>query len=186
LCIDACDNVMIKIGRPTGLIAYDTDENIRRRSVGEPALKPKIFRARTIVYMVLIVAVAGAMGAKLATRNTLGVNVMHDRNPIYVALSDGSIRNAYTLRILNQKGFERDFKLTLTGLPQATIEVQGHSAPDESGVDITVSPDQTLELRVLVTAPPGAQLSQSTNVQFVLTDAKTAESVKQKDFFKSP
>ena len=66
------------------------------------------------------------------------------------------------------------------------IEVQGHVAPDESGVDITVSPDQTLELRVLVTAPPGAQLSQSTNVQFVLTDAKTAESVKQKDFFKSP
>jgi polyferredoxin len=136
--------------------------------------------------MALIVAVAGAMGAKLATRSTLGVNVMHDRNPIYVALSDGSIRNAYTLRILNQKGFERDFKLTLAGLPEATIEVQGHVAPDESGVDITVSPDQTLELRVLVTMPPGAQLSQSTNVQFVLTDAKTAESVKQKDFFKSP
>jgi cytochrome c oxidase accessory protein FixG len=186
LCIDACDSVMTKIGRPTRLIAYDTDENIRRRSVGEPVLKPKIFRPRTIVYMVLIAAVAGAMGAKLATRSTLGVNVMHDRNPIYVALSDGSIRNAYTLRILNQKGFERDFKLTLAGLPQATIEVQGHVAPDQSGVDITVSPDQTLELRVLVTTPPGAQVSQSTNVQFVLTDAKTAESVKQKDFFKSP
>jgi cytochrome c oxidase accessory protein FixG len=186
LCIDACDTVMVKIGKPTRLIAYDTDENIRRRSVGEEALKPKIFRARTILYMVLIAAVAGAMSLKLATRHTLGVNVLHDRNPIYVALSDGSIRNSYAVRVLNQQGATRNFKLTVSGLPSGSIEVQGHTAPDETGVDVTVEPDQTLELRVFVTAPPGAQLPESTPLQFVLTDKTTAESVTQKDFFKSP
>ena len=35
LCIDACDTVMAKIGRPTGLIAYDTDVNIKRRHRGQ-------------------------------------------------------------------------------------------------------------------------------------------------------
>ena len=35
LCIDACDNVMAKIGRPTRLIAYDTDINIERRVAGQ-------------------------------------------------------------------------------------------------------------------------------------------------------
>src|SRR5690349_19943672 len=34
LCIDACDVVMAKICRPTRLIAYDTDVNIRRRQAG--------------------------------------------------------------------------------------------------------------------------------------------------------
>src|SRR5579863_6953362 len=35
LCIDACDNVMNKVGRPTGLIAYDNDINIARRRDGK-------------------------------------------------------------------------------------------------------------------------------------------------------
>jgi cytochrome c oxidase accessory protein FixG len=186
LCIDACDNVMTKIGRPTGLIAYDTDENIRRRSIGEEALKPRIFRPRTIVYMALIVAVAAGMAYSLATRRTLGVDVMHDRNPIFVALSDGAIRNGYTLRVLNPKGVARDFNLSVTGLPQGRIEIQGHSAPDEEGVAIRVEPDQTLELRVFVTAPAGASLPSSTPVAFVLTDRATSESAKRADFFKAP
>ena len=37
LCIDACDAVMTKLGRATGLIAYDTDINIKRRMEGKPA-----------------------------------------------------------------------------------------------------------------------------------------------------
>ncbi len=186
LCLDACDNVMTKIGKPTRLIAYDTDENIRRRSIGLPALKPKIFRARTIVYMVLIVGVAALMGFTLATRRSLGVDVMHDRNPIYVALSDGSIRNAYTVRILNQKGATRDFKLSLAGLPQGKIEVQGHPDDADGSVPITVGADQTLELRALVTIPDGIQLPQSTTIQIVLTDVTTGEVAKKVDFFKSP
>jgi cytochrome c oxidase accessory protein FixG len=186
LCIDACDNVMTKVGKPTRLIAYDTDENVRRRSEGLPALKPKIFRARTIVYMVLIVGVAALMGFTLATRHSLGVDVMHDRNPIYVALSDGSIRNAYTVRILNQKGSTRDFKLSLAGLPQGKIEIQGHPAAVDGAIPITVGADQTLELRALVTIPDGIQLPQSTTIQIVLTDATTGEVAKKADFFKSP
>jgi cytochrome c oxidase accessory protein FixG len=186
LCIDACDTVMKKIGREPRLIAYDTDENIRRRSIGEAALKPKIFRARTIVYMALIAAVAAAMGVTLATRHSLGVDVMHDRNPIYVALSDGSVRNAYTVRALNQKGVTRDFKLSLAGLPQARIEILGQPAADDKGASVSVAPDQTLELRVLVTMPPDVALPPSTKVQFVLTDIATGESAGRADFFKSP
>jgi cytochrome c oxidase accessory protein FixG len=185
LCIDACDSVMTKIGKPIRLIGYDTDDNIRRREAGLPALKPKIFRARTILYMALIAVVGGLMAFTLATRRSLGVDVMHDRNPIYVALSDGSVRNAYTVRILNQKGFTRDFRLSMTGLPQGLLGIQGQpAAPD--GVPITVSADQTLELRVLVTTLPGANLPQSTPIQIILTDARTGEQAKRADFFKSP
>jgi cytochrome c oxidase accessory protein FixG len=186
LCIDACDNVMTKVGRPTGLIGYDTDDNISRRAEGLPALKAKIVRPRTIVYVALIVAVSAAMTYSFATRRTLGVDVMHDRNPIFLSLSDGSVRNVYTVRVLNPKGYERGFKLSLAGLPQGKLAVMGEPGGDESGVPVTAPPDQTLELRVTITVPPDVQLPPSTPVQMILTDAKTGETVKKADYFKAP
>jgi cytochrome c oxidase accessory protein FixG len=185
LCIDACDAVMSKVGRPTGLIGYDTDNNVERRAQGLPALKPKIFRARTIVYMALIGVVAAAMGFSLATRHTLGVDVMHDRNPIYVALSDGSLRNGYTVRVLNKLGSARAFALSLDGLPQGRLEVLGRKS-DGGVLDVQVEADQTLELRVMVTTPPSAALPQSTPIRMVLTDARTGEQAARADFFKGP
>jgi cytochrome c oxidase accessory protein FixG len=184
LCIDACDNVMAKIGRPTGLIAYDTDNNVDRRARGLPALKPKIFRGRTLIYLVLIGAVASLMGYSFATRHSLGVDVMHDRNPIYVALSDGSVRNGYTVRALNQIGSPRDFKLSLAGLSGARLDVLGETS-DGVVANVHVGADQTLELRVLVTTPPDATLPPSTPVRFELTDATTGEKATRADFFKT-
>jgi polyferredoxin len=184
LCIDACDNVMTRIGRPKGLIGYDTDLNVERRAQGLPALKPKILRARTVAYMVLILGVAAVMGFSLATRHTLGVDVMHDRNPIYVALSDGSLRNGYAIRALNKTGSARDFKLTLDGLPRGQLEILGQKST--GALDVHVEADQTLELRVMVTTPPDATPPQSTPIKFVLTDPKTGEQASRADFFKGP
>ncbi|MGO8737857.1 cytochrome c oxidase accessory protein CcoG [Rhodoblastus sp.] len=186
LCIDACDNVMRKIRRPTGLIAYDTDINIERRAEGRPALKPQLVRPRTIIYVVLIVGVAAGMGLKLATRRSLGCDVMHDRNPIYVMLSDGSIRNVYTVRVLNQQGLERKFDLSLAGLPSGKLAVMGDADSGAKGVMVVAPPNRTLELRVTVTTPPDAQLPQSTPIEMALTDAKTGEKVMTRDYFKAP
>ncbi len=186
LCIDACDNVMRKISRPTGLIAYDTDINILRRAEGLPALKPKLIRPRTLIYVALILGVAAAMGFTLATRRSLGCDVMHDRNPIFVMLSDGSIRNVYTVRVLNETGYERKFYLSLAGLPAGKLSVMGEPDGGGRGVPVVAPPNQTLELRVTVTTPADAQLPQSTAIQMVLTDAKTGETVKKGDYFKAP
>ena len=167
------------------MIGYDTDDNVDRRAQGLPAIKPKILRARTIVYIVLILGVAAAMGVSLATRNTLGVDVMHDRNPIYVALSDGSLRNGYTIRALNKSGSARDFKLTLDGLSRGQLEILGQKS-EGGAVDVHVEADQTLELRVMITTPPDAAPPQSTPINIVLTDPKTGEQASRADFFKAP
>ena len=92
LCIDACNTVMNKVGREGNLIAYDTDINIQRRMEGkEPVFKP--IRARTMVYVVMIALVGALMTFTLATRSFEGLNVLHDRNPLYVQLTDGGVRN---------------------------------------------------------------------------------------------
>jgi cytochrome c oxidase accessory protein FixG len=116
LCIDACDKVMTKIGRPKGLIAYDNDINIGRRRAGLDNVY-RIVRARTVVYAGAIVLVGAIMLYSLLTRNFLDVNVLHDRNPVFVGLSDGSVRNAYTVRLLNKRNYERNVALGIEGLP---------------------------------------------------------------------
>ncbi len=95
LCIDACDAVMAKIGRPTRLIAYDTDINIKSRQQGKQAVY-RLVRTRTCFMPSIIALVGGVMIYALATRRNDAVSVIHDRNPMFVRLSDGALRNGYT------------------------------------------------------------------------------------------
>ncbi|HEY8380535.1 MAG TPA: cytochrome c oxidase accessory protein CcoG [Microvirga sp.] len=184
LCADACDTVMLKIGRPTGLIAYDTDANVRRRQRGEAPVV-KVVRARTLLYAVLILGVSLAMLTALALRSFTGLSVLHDRNPIHVTLADGSIRNGYTLRILNKRPVERLFTVMVEGLPGARIEVPG-SAAEGAGAAVRVAPDETHEIRALVFAPPGIRLDKSTPVTFRVVDLASGEAAAAADHFRVP
>ena len=77
--------------------------------------------------------------------------MLHDRNPLFVRLSDGSLRNAYTVRILNKSLDQRTFVLSVAGLPDADIDVIGSSSFSGSHPLIEVGPDQSREVRVLLT-----------------------------------
>jgi cytochrome c oxidase accessory protein FixG len=150
LCIDACDAVMKKIGRPARLIAYDTDINIKRRQQG---LKPmyRLIRTRTILYVAIIGIVGMVMSYALATRTEDAVSMLHDRNPLFVRLSDGALRNGYTVRILNKSLEKKIFAVTVSGLTDADIDVIGGSGFANGRPLVEVGPDQSREVRVLVT-----------------------------------
>jgi cytochrome c oxidase accessory protein FixG len=180
LCIDACDGVMAKIGRPTRLIAYDTDLNVRRRMAGEPEIR-KVIRPRTILYAALLVLVGALMLGSLATRSSLGINVLHDRNPRSVVLSSGDVRNAYTVRILNKQRTSRRVALTVEGLPQAAVDVVGLGPGEDERV--TVGPDRTAEFRVLVTVPRSAAASAAITFNAAAEDGERASAA---DRFETP
>ncbi len=183
LCIDACDSVMAKIGRPERLIAYDTDVNIRARQRGEKETF-SLIRPRTVLYSAIIALVSGIMIYTLATRRDSGINVIHDRNPQFVTLADGATRNAFTVRILNKSLEERSFVVTVTGLHGVQTEIVGLSAKQGSDPVVTVGPDQTQEVRFLVTLhdkPPAA----SVPLVFTLTDIATGTTATAQDFFRS-
>jgi cytochrome c oxidase accessory protein FixG len=184
LCIDACNNVMAKIGRPTDLIAYDTDMNVQARIEGRPEVR-RIVRPRTLLYAALIVLVGAVMIAALATRQRVELSVMHDRNPIFVRLSDGSIRNAFTIRIANKHLEERRYVLSTEGLPGATLDIVGGTIDQQGRPLLAVKPDQTFEARILVTVEP-SELPSSTELRFTLTDLESGEAAHAADHFKAP
>jgi len=185
LCIDACDTVMKKLGREPRLIAYDTDEAIQMRLKGETPVY-KFFRARTFIYLALISMVGGAMIYQLATRMTAGINVIHDRTPLFTPLADGSIRNAYTIRLLNKRPDVRDFAVTIDGVVNATIEVIGVPATADWRPVVTVGPDRTREVRVLVSAPRASLTDKSMPIVFRASDLFAGEVVTEDDHFHGP
>ena len=185
LCIDACDAIMAKIGRPARLIAYDTDLNIQRRQQGQHN-QFKIVRMRTVLYAAIIAIVASVMLYTLATRHSEAISVIHDRNPIFVRLSDGALRNAFTVRIINKALESRTFVLTVEGLTDVDVKLAGEAMTSGGNPVVTVGPDQTREVRVFVktyeTLPPAASIP----LTFRIVDTRDGKQASAVDHFRGP
>ena len=151
LCIDACNDIMSKIGRPQNLIAYDTIAGQVAAAKGETA-PLRLIRPRTLLYAGLICLIGAIMLVALLNRTTLEINVLHERNPPFVRLSDGGVRNGYTIKILNKLHQPREFRLAVDGLPGARLTIVGL----DEGTPIVVRTDDVRELKVFVTMPPAA------------------------------
>lgn len=165
LCIDACDDIMDKVGRPRGLIAYDTVAGLETRTAGA-ASRPKLLRPRTILYAALIMLVGVIMLVALLSRSDTDLTVLRDRNPLFVQLSDGGIRNGYTVKILNKQREPRMYELSLQGLAGASLSIVGMA-----GRVVTVDADRLRSLRVHIRAA-GAGDAVS-DFRLVATETKT-------------
>jgi cytochrome c oxidase accessory protein FixG len=173
LCIDACDDVMKRVGLPAGLIGYDTHDNIDRRKRGEAA-KIRLVRPRTVLYAALLAIVAAIMLISLSTRSTIDLTVSRERNPAFVRLSDGSVRNAYVVKIMNRSNVARTFSLSLNSdAPSLTVKAVGVGA-QEMPFRLQVEPDRIRTVRILATVAGDAALSTKA-VAFRVADEKTGE-----------
>ena len=163
LCIDACDDVMAKIGKPRGLIDYMalSDETRERAGQSARSVWTHIFRARTIMYTALWSLVGLALVFALFIRQDIEMTVAPIRNPTFVTMSDGSIRNTYDVRLLNKNGDERPFRLTIKGDPSLRIQLEG--TPYGS---VPVPADSTFLQRVYVIAPRGSDPAMMDRTEF--------------------
>ncbi|SIT08393.1 cytochrome c oxidase accessory protein CcoG [Insolitispirillum peregrinum] len=185
LCIDACNTVMDRFGLPRNLIAYDSNNNMIARTKGEPT-KYRFVRPRTIIYAVLLTVVVAVMAVGLGTRSRLEVNILHERSPLFVALSDGSIRNGYTFKILNMAASEENYVVSVEGIPGATLRVIGYAETDVPSVDLPVKKDTVGTFRIYVTAPTASLKSNSTDMSFKLVNKATQEVRLQGTLFAGP
>jgi len=181
LCIDACDETMKKVGRPLGLIGYDTDRNIERRQAGEKPLI-RLIRSRTILYTILIALIGAGMSFGLASRATLEVNVLRDRTPPFVRLSDGSIRNAYTVKVINKANAARNFAIRIDGPEGLSIASVGETAV-ENVVTVTADGDAVRSVRIFATLPKSALARASGEVSVIVEEVGGGERVADRTAF---
>jgi cytochrome c oxidase accessory protein FixG len=162
LCIDACDSVMDKVGLPRGLVRYDTSRNMQAEAAhcgtghAEAAVQDaksqrfNFIRPRTVYYSLVLSIVSAILLYSLITRPELEAHVLHDRNPLYVTLSSGDVRNGYTLNVLNKTLAPRDYTLRLEGPKDVAFVV---SATQEVAANALQAPaDDVAHFRVFVRA----------------------------------
>ncbi len=149
LCVDACNNIMDRIDLPRGLVRYDTVNHMEAEIKGGKE-KFNLLRIRTIYYALIIAIVAGGLIYALVNRSLVELHVLHDRNPLFVQLSSGEIRNGYIIKILNKTHRHRRYKLSVSGIDGAKIEVK--SANDVNADNLYVAGDSVGTYRVFVSA----------------------------------
>src|SRR5262249_46784794 len=139
-------------------------------------------RTRTLLYGGLIALVAVIMLAAVLLRSTVEINILHDRNPPFVLLSDGGVRNAYTVKILNKMHEPRVFSLSTQGLPGALLTIVGNNGDG----NIRVGTDDLREVRVLVTVPVSylaPQARTATTFAMIVTDVESRHSNERTTLF---
>jgi cytochrome c oxidase accessory protein FixG len=97
-CIDVCDDVMIKIGKPKGLIRFASYNSIKDGI-------QKIITARVIGYSFVLMALLGLLSFMIFTRSDIETTVLKVPGTLYQKSDDGAITNLYNVEFVN-KTFE--------------------------------------------------------------------------------
>ena len=183
LCIDACDDIMAKVGKPRGLIDYMalTDEANERAGKPKISVWKHIFRLRTIIYTVLWAGIGVGLTVLLFVRADIDMTVAPVRNPQFVTLSDGSIRNTYDVRIRNMSHDDSDFAISLVSDAPLAVTLEG-----QPGQSVNVALNSTHLQRVYVTAPAGSAAATAERTDFRLwveDEATTHRAFRDTTFF---
>lgn len=94
-CIDACDNVMDKVGKPRGLIRYASENSIAN---GEP-LK---YTTRMKLYTALCGVVLLVLTFLLSTRKDVDATILRAQGQLYQERGTDSISNLYNIKVVNK------------------------------------------------------------------------------------
>jgi polyferredoxin len=176
---------MDRVGRPEGLIAYDTFRNLDA-STHEERVPVRLIRPRTLIYLALMLLVVGIMTTAWLNRAVLEVNVLHDRNPIFVQLSDGSLRNGYMVKLLNKEHDTRHLRVQLSDIEGARMQIVGIPGDEPT---IGIEPDNVRALKVLVTVPADQRdklTGSSTPFRFAIVDAADGSILYHDATFRGP
>ncbi len=165
-CIDACDDVMDKMGYDRGLIKYTTENEMQ----GETT---HILRPRIIIYALILLAIIGLLAYSFAMRVPLGLDVIRDRNQLYRETSEGLIENVYTLKILNMDDARHNFRLEASGIDGLEIHMDLR--------EISVPAGGVLELPVRLRADEADLEARSSEVRFKLVAADTPALVAEEE-----
>jgi cytochrome c oxidase accessory protein FixG len=144
LCIDACNNIMDSMGYPRGLIRYDSEANLTSPQIQKPHLKWK--RLKVLGYAVALSLMVALLVYNIANRSDHQVTVEQVRQPLYVTLSDGTVRNRYLIHIVNKTEQDLQYQLSVQGIPQQAMDL-GHIK------QIKIRAGKTLKLNVKVDLP---------------------------------
>lgn len=180
-CIDACDDVMDKMGYAKGLIKYSTQNGINNRWSRQQMLR-RLLRPRVLVYTAILAALTIGMVVSLYFKPDFRLDVLRDRSMMARYTNDGLIENVYTLKLENDTEQPHDYTLKVTGLDGLIV----HLAEESNNNFSTLSPFEKRNVVIELELPDGVTSVGSHKVYFEMTDVQSGETIKEKSVFIVP
>lgn len=140
-CIDACDEIMRKLGRPTGLIHF-TSQREQQGGVRQ------LWRPRTFVYAALMLAAWGTLGTLVLTRSDALVEIVRGGREPYRLLPTGEIANQQRIRFTNQGAETQRFTIRVVEPASASLVVSESPIVVEAEQVVTVNAVTTVPRRI--------------------------------------
>jgi polyferredoxin len=139
-CIDACDAIMHKVGRPSGLIRFASQNHLER---GEP----QRFTRRMAMYSVVLAALIGIFLWLVLSRSPVETSFLRVSGSLYQTLPDGRIRNLFSVKMINKSHRPLPIEVRLEN-PAGSVRLMGATNP-------VVPVGQYLQTSALVDLDPG-------------------------------
>ncbi|MDP1643894.1 MAG: cytochrome c oxidase accessory protein CcoG [Thiobacillus sp.] len=171
LCIDACNTIMDSFEFPRGLIRYDSEQNLASPTPAAPSVHWK--RLKSIGYGVAVVLMSAYLVYSVATRGSFDRAVNQIRQPLYVVLSNGDIRNRYQIRITNKATQEQTYVISARGIPADALDLgnfreitikSGHSGLVQASVRLSPAVAAQIQRFELVITPLGKPAEANTEI----------------------
>jgi polyferredoxin len=163
-CIDACDGIMDRIGRPRGLIRFASHDNIER---GER----QRFTLRMAGYCGVLLVLISVFAFLLFTRSEVETTLLRAPGALFTETPGGNIENLYTLKLANKTSREIPVQLKLENI-EGKLQVMG-------GRDLVVPGEKLAETSVLIEIAHGVLRRRNTRLKVgVYSNGKLLETVK--------
>ncbi len=159
LCVDACNSIMGSVGFPRGLIRYDSEINIESKNPGKVHLD--WLRLRTLGYGAAIVVMIAVLIYNIGSRSDLELSIQPVRQPLFVVLSNGDIRNRYQIRITNKTLDVQTYRIDVRGIPDSALDLGEFR-------EVSVRQGKSVMVLANVKLDP-AMLDKVDEVEFVIT-----------------
>jgi cytochrome c oxidase accessory protein FixG len=175
-CIDACDEVMEKVGYAPGLIKYTTEHAVERQW-GKADIIRRAFRPRIWIYATIWLALIIAFFVSLGLRSDFKVNVVRDRATLARMVDGGQIENVYRIQVMNTTEREQHYQLKAEGLAQ--IQIHGEIAT-------ALKPAEARWLVVQLRVPYGAEKKSGSHKVMIETTNGAGQTVREPAVFYIP
>jgi cytochrome c oxidase accessory protein FixG len=139
-CIDACDAVMGRIGKPEGLIRYSSQDALS-------GVKHTWIRARTLIYPVLALVTSTLFLMLLTTKFAFDARILSTPGAPYSVTSTRDLQNNFRLRLRNRSNQEETYSIQMLTPGGASVR-WSDTAP-------TLKPNESKLVPIMITAPLG-------------------------------
>lgn len=120
-CMDACDEVMLKINKPTGLIRFASYNSIK------DGVK-KVLNVRVMAYAAVLTLLVGFLSYMIFTRAPVQTTLLKVPGTLYQKQDDGTITNLYTMEFANKTFEDIQLSVKVESPKEAVLTQSGERA----------------------------------------------------------